>query len=253
MTKLFQILSVLFFSLTGQAQDLPESNEEPLTVIYEESSTVTPLPFDEAVLEKYVGDPHFDYTEVDPEANWWHQFKAWLSQLWSKFWSWLFGDYESNSFLVFLFNALPYIILGGILIFIIWLFYKIDPGSKLLLSKEAPEVFYTDEEEIIKTKNIQDLIDQALSNKDYRLAVRYGFLLVLKRLSEREIIAYEFDKTNSDYINEIKKTPLLTLFKKVSILYEYTWYGNFIVLEQDYGKASKQFAALHEEIKQSRE
>lgn len=253
MTKLFLIVGVIFLSLTGSSQDLPESNQEPLGVHYETSTTVTPLLFDEEVLKKYEGDPHFDYTEVNPEESWWYQFKAWLSQLWSNFWTWLFGDYTSNSFLVFLFNAIPYLILLGILMFIIWLFYRIDPGSKLLLSKELPEVFYTDEEEIIKTKNIQALIDQALSNKDYRLAVRYGFLLLLKRLSESEIIAYEFDKTNSDYLKEINKTSILSLFKKVSMLYEYTWYGNFGVDEQDYAKASKHFAALHAEIKQHRE
>lgn len=253
MTKLFLIVGVIFLSLTGSSQDLAESNQEPLGVIYETSTTVTPLPFDEEVLKKYEGDPHFDYTEINPEESWWYQFKAWLSQLWSNFWTWLFGDYTSNSFLVFLFNAIPYLILLGILIFIIWLFYRINPGSKLLLSKELPEVFYTDEEEIIKTKNIQALIDQALSNKDYRLAVRYGFLLLLKRLSESEIISYEFDKTNSDYLKEINKTSILSLFEKVSMLYEYTWYGNFGVDEQDYAKASKHFAALHAEIKQHRE
>lgn len=241
---------MLFLGLFSQAQDSLESNEAPIPVIYEESSSVKPLPFDQSILETYKEDPHFDYTEVNPDENWWSQFKSWLSGLWSKFWTWLFGDYESNAFLVFLFQALPYIILGGILVFIIWLFYKINPGSKLLLSKEPPEVFYTDEEEIIKSKNIQELIDQALSNKDYRLAVRYGFLLLLKRLSETEIIAYEFDKTNSDYKKEIKSDPILSLFKKVSTLYEYTWYGNFLVNENDYAKASKQFAALHSKIKQ---
>jgi len=250
MTKLFLIVSLLIFSLSGQTQNLPQSNAEPLSVIYEESNTVTPLPFDEEVLKKYEGDPHFDYTEVTAEESWWHQFKSWLSGLWSKFWTWLFGDYESNSFLIFLFKALPYVILGGILVFIIWLFYRINPGSKLLLSKEPPEVYYTDEEEIIKSKNIHELIDQALLNKDFRLAVRYGFLLLLKRLSETEIIAYEFDKTNSDYQKEIKSDSILPLFKKVSTLYEYTWYGNFLVSETDYVKASKQFTALHSKIKQ---
>ncbi len=250
MRRLFLIAAVLFLSLSLQAQEATESNEEALSIIYEESYSVKPLPFDQSILKKYKEDPHFDYTEVELEENWWSQFKAWLSRLWSKFWTWIFGDYESNAFLVFLFQALPYIILGGVLVFIIWLFYRINPGAKLLLSKEPPEVFYTDEEEIIKSKNIQELIDQAFSNKDYRLAVRYGFLLVLKRLSDSEIIAYEFDKTNSDYKKEIKKDSILSLFNKVSTLYEYTWYGNFLVNETDYAKASNQFAALHSKIKQ---
>jgi hypothetical protein len=247
------IVFLLSTAIFGQAQEVDSLDEEGPEVKYDTSARLDPLPINQNQLEKYAGDPHFVYTEKDPQDSWWFRFRAWLSGLWSQFWTWLFGDYNSNAFLVFLFKSLPYIILGCILLFVIWLFYKINPGSKLLLSKETPDVFYTDDEEIIKTKDIRELIDRALSNKDYRLAVRYYFLLILQNLNEAEIIDYAFDKTNSDYIREIKSDTILMPFKKVSMLYEYTWYGNFTVTEQDYTKASNQLGKLHSKIKKERE
>ena len=79
--------------------------------------------------------------------------------------------------------------------------------------------------------------------------MRYYFLLILQNLNEAEIIDYAFDKTNFDYIREIKSDTILMHFKKVSMLYEYTWYGNFAVTEQDYTKANNQFGILHSKIK----
>lgn len=245
------VIFILFYFISGVSGfsfSLDEFQLQP-EINYDQSSDVTPVTFDPSKIDTYQNDPHFNYTELDPQESEWFKFKSWLSNLWLKFWIWLFGDYKSNSFLVFLYNFLPYIILGCIILFVIWLFYKINPGSKLLLSKETPEVFYTDEEEIIKSKNIQNLMDQALTNKDYRLAVRYYFLLILKQLNEAQIIEYQFDKTNSDYFKEIKSNSMLNSFKKVSMLYEYTWYGNFLVTDQDYSKASNQLGDFHSKIK----
>lgn len=246
-------IAILFFALSFvYSQEEATHIEKAPTVTYDSTSQITPLVFDKNLLEKYVSDPRFDYTEKINEANWWHQFKTWISKVWTKLWTWLFGDYGSNSFLIFLYHALPYIIMGSVILFLIWLFYKINPGSKFLFSKDPPELFYTDEEEIIKTKDIQKLIDEALKNNDYRLAVRYQFLLVLKQLSETEIIDYQFDKTNADYVSEIKIESLALPFKKVAKLYEYIWYGSFSIAEQDFSKIRPQFTELQSKIHHSK-
>ncbi|HBY68162.1 MAG TPA: DUF4129 domain-containing protein, partial [Flavobacteriaceae bacterium] len=84
-------------------------------------------------------------------------------------------------------------------------------------------------EEIIRSKNIRELIEKALQNKEYRLAVRYYYLLILKKLTDAELIDYEFDKTNTDYIAEITSDTVILPFKKATNLYDYIWYGNFTV------------------------
>ncbi len=150
--------------------------------------------------------------------------------------------------MVFLVKIIPYLIILGLIVFVIWLFFKLNIGAKLFKSKPQPEVFYTDEEEIIKSKNIPELIEKAILEKDFRLAVRYYYLLLLKKLSESEVIAYEFDKTNSDYIKEITQETICVHFIKATTVYDYIWYGNFEVSETDFKKAQNIFNTLENQI-----
>lgn len=154
------------------------------------------------------------------------------------------GDYDPGSFLGFIIRVLPYLLIAGVIIFLVWLFIKLNPGAKILGSSKSAEVFFTEEEEIIKTKNIKELIEKALLNNDKRLAVRYYYLLVLQGLSEKQLIDYEFDKTNSDYIKELKSSDLTLGFQKATTLYDYIWYGNFDVTQENFGKAQHTFNDL---------
>lgn len=251
--RLYLFILFFFFSgVSGFSFSLDEFQLHP-EIKYDQSSDVTPVSFDPSKTEKYQNDPYFDYFEKIEEDNLWEKFKRWLYRVWVNFWTWLFGDFKSNSFLYFLYQAMPYLIIGGIVIFLVWLFYRLNPGSGLFYSKEEAKVFFTEEEKIIKSEDIQALIDDALANNNYRLAVRYYFLLILKSLSEKEIINYQFDKTNSDYIREIKQQSISTQFKKSAFIYEYVWYGNFEVSETDFTKAKYQFVTLKNNIKKKSE
>ncbi|QNJ98438.1 DUF4129 domain-containing protein [Constantimarinum furrinae] len=242
---------LMFFS-EAQAQDSLSVNEENV-VQYDRRTHLIPVEFNSEKITDYKNDEDFNYTELIKEPNFWDRFKIWLSELWSRFWEWLLGDNQNTWFWSNFIAILPYLIIGGILFFIIWLFYKLNPGAKLLGRKKGPEVFFTEEEEIIKTRDIQKLIDRALQHKDYRLAVRYHYLLILKKLTNAEIIDYEFDKTNTDYIEEITSEMLKNQYKKVTLLYDYIWYGSFAVTETDYLIAQGAFKKLEHQIPDNNE
>ena len=244
---IFLMLLILCFS-EGKAQDSLTVSEEKI-IQYDADSDVTPLDLNKEKVEDFKKEDAFDYTEIEPdEDNWWEQFKRWLSGLWYKFWDWLLPNYSNSPFWLFVIKALPYLIIAGIIIFVIWLFYRLNPGAKILKSQETPDVFFTEEEEIIKTKDIKKLIQKALENKDYRLAVRYYYLLILKKLSNAHIIEYEFDKTNTDYIAEITSEKINGEFRKATTLYDYIWYGSFAVTETDYNIAQNIFNKLEHQI-----
>lgn len=248
--KYIFVIAILLIS-TGPAvaQEDTLAPQPAQNIIYDKKSNIVLPEFDISTIKKYQDDPHFDYREQVAEENFWQRFKNWLYRGWVNFWTWLFGDFRSNSLLLFLFKALPYIIIGFIIAFLVWLFYRLNPGAKLFRSEKQPEVFFTDEEEIIKSKNIQDLIDRAVQDKNYRLAVRYYFLQTLKKLTDATLINYEYEKTNSDYAREIKTEPLADLFKKITNVYEYIWYGSFEVSESDFLKAQKMFGNMNHKIK----
>ncbi|MEL6811197.1 MAG: DUF4129 domain-containing protein [Bacteroidota bacterium] len=242
--KLFKLLFffLLIFPLEMVSQDSPPE------VRYDQSSEVQPISFDEESINSLKKNDDYDYTELEDTESTWDRFKAWLGRIWSKFWTWLLGDYEASGFWSFIIKTIPYLIIAGIIVFIIWLFIRLNPGAKLLQSKEAPQAFFTEEEEIVRSKDIHKLIQEALENKDFRLAVRYYYLLILRKLTEGELIAYEFDKTNTDYISEIVSKELNRHFRKVTTLYDYIWYGNFEVTHEDYKKAQVTFNRLEQQI-----
>ncbi len=73
---------------------------------------------------------------------------------------------------------------------------------------------------------------------------RYLYLKSLKSLANKKTIEWHFDKTNSDYLNEIKDSKLKGLFKRVSYIYDYVWYGEFPIDEVSFNKNKDDFNQL---------
>ncbi len=272
MQKLIFILLVFFVAEISAQDSIAETQNTEISIVqdtlpssekkkvtYDTNTQKTPLSLNEEKIEAYKNNPDFKYQPPEETDNWWKKFTnwvgdmltkffRWLGNVWSSFWEWVLPNSQGSSLWGFVIHVLPYIILAVLVGFIVWLFFKLNPGAKLMKSKATPDVFFTEEEEIIKTRDIQKLIDKALSKKNYRLAVRYYYLLILKRLTDAELIEYEFDKTNSDYFAEITSDKINPAFRKATNIYDYIWYGNFTVTETDFNKAQTIFKNLEHSI-----
>ncbi len=101
----------------------------------------------------------------------------------------------------------------------------------------------------IEHADIHALIKQAENDKDYRLAIRYYYLLTLKTLTLKNHIKFEDDKTNTEYLNELTDKPFAKGFSYASYLYNYIWYGKFALEEQQYNKAKDDFTTLLTQVK----
>ncbi len=77
-------------------------------------------------------------------------------------------------------------------------------------------------------------IDKAVTMGDYRLAVRLQYLRLLKKLTNMNLIRYEQDKTNMDYLMQLHNSAYYHDFFRVTLHYEYSWYGQFAVSAQTY-------------------
>lgn len=98
--------------------------------------------------------------------------------------------------------------------------------------------------ENIENTDISALIRQAENDNNFRLAIRYYYLLLLKTLSLKKHIKFEDDKTNAAYVNETKVKPFGPSFAYTSYLYNYIWYGEFPVNTEQYNKAKQRFISL---------
>ncbi len=211
-------------------------------------NTEEKITFDPETIQQYKEDADFDYVTTEPSDNWWTEFKTWLEQVIIDFFSKLFGDFELSGFWSFFFKVLLYIGIIALLILLGFLFMRIHPRERNRQQTPTAQVLLSEDEDIIQNQNIQELIQQALKNQNYRLAIRYYYLYVLKELSDKEHIHWESQKTNTDYIAELTNTPLQQQFSKITKLYDFIWYGSFEVDEQAYQAAAIQFQSLTQKL-----
>ncbi|UKM66101.2 hypothetical protein GSB9_02674 [Flavobacteriaceae bacterium GSB9] len=142
-----------------------------------------------------------------------------------------------------------YLAIIGAVIFLVYIL--LNEGSSGLFSRNRNQSINIYNE--ITADNIEDTdIDAFILNAektgDYRLAIRYYYLLVLKHLSLKNHIKFEDDKTNSEYLNEIYDKPFSKDFEYTSYLYNYIWYGEFPLNANAYQKAKTNFATLLKQV-----
>ncbi|HET8887148.1 MAG TPA: DUF4129 domain-containing protein [Salinimicrobium sp.] len=248
MRNLILLVFLFCFSWTSFAVPQEDSIADSKEIIYDELKR-NPIDFNDSYLEELKQQDEFIYVEQDHGENWWSIFKNWISNLWNSFLDWLFGDINASGFWATLLQLLPYLVIIGVFIFIVWLFIKLNPGKSLMGTPIQGQAFLSDDEKIIQSENIESLIEKAKENKDYRLAVRYYFLLILKNFIDKNIIQYQMEKTNEDYISEINNLQWQNEFKSLAHVYDFTWYGNFLIQENGFFKVEKQFQNLNAQLK----
>ncbi|MBW1295960.1 DUF4129 domain-containing protein [Aquimarina litoralis] len=244
---LYFLLLFISISVSAWTQDSIDTaqNEE---IIYDLDSSKEIKEFNRDEIEKLKEEDDFDYTEYEEPDNIWTQFKRWVGQLWSRFLKWIFGAGEITGFWAVLLKLLPYIIIIGVLFLLGWLFMKVNPRDMLFEKQEPPQIILSEDEDIIQNQNIQDLIEQALKEHNYRLAIRYYYLSVLKKLSDTELIAWESQKTNTDYLKELQDTSLKQKFQNITRLYDFIWYGSFEIDQTSFRQAEQKFKSITNSI-----
>jgi hypothetical protein len=91
---------------------------------------------------------------------------------------------------------------------------------------------YSESLEDIHGINFDAEVEKALAQHNYRLAVRLLYLKCLKQLSDKNLIQWEIDKTNTAYLYELKNNEQRQIFGLLTSRFEYVWYGNFPINKQ---------------------
>jgi hypothetical protein len=130
-------------------------------------------------------------------------------------------------------NVLFWIILiGGFVTMLVWFLATSD----IRLFRKKPKLVEepVDEQPTndIFEMNFEKEIQKAIDAKNYRLAVRLMYLRTLRDLSNRNLINYTHEKTNSDYLFQLSGTDYYKNFFKLTRSFDYTWYGH-VELSQD--------------------
>lgn len=243
MTRLFYILLLLFCTQFYGQDTLSKAKKK--AIVYTEkdikidTSKVEELHFEPSFKEKYDSDD-FVYEEKSREQNIWDRFKEWLAALFKK----LFG-FTNNEAAMGMVVIVMRIIAVLLILFVVYLIIK------SLLNKEGRWVFgknsdrrlinYDEIEKNLHLVDFEKLIKQSIQSGEKRLSIRYYYLWLLKKMSEKQVIEWDAEKTNSDYLYEIKSESFKKDFAYLSYLYNYIWYGEFELDEATFEKARKAF------------
>ncbi len=235
---IFLLFSVVLFSQKNEIISVPKDTISDVKIKH----------FPKNFKEKY-SDEAFKYNfDFDPNnVSVWEKFQHWITQK-IKEWFNVVDEKKAANFTKYFFRTLYIIVFIVVLYFILktllndegnWIFGRSTPKLNVNATVLKEELLETD---------FNELIRKAKENHDYRLAVRYYYLQVLKSLTEKEIIDWDNEKTNQDYYNEIKDPELKEQFEYISYIYDYCWYGEFQLDEKSFINAEQKFNQLIQDI-----
>lgn len=240
--------AILSLTVPARGQEVDENGKE---LRLDSAAAPIPLRFEEEQLNSYLEDPEFDYHRELQQDNWWTRLKRYVGLQYQRLMNWIFGDYQASSLLLFFIKVLPYLVLAGVLYLAVWVFSRMNPAAAMLATPEQGGVFLSEEEEIIKSRDIAELIRNAIAEKNYRLAIRYYFLLILQQLTQKELIVFEDSKTDEDYLKEIQQENLQRQFKSLTRIYDFIWYGNFEASEAQFLRSQREFEKMQDLIRKA--
>ena len=168
------------------------------------------------------GQRAFQYLEVTPDdPGLWERFLAWLARKYLQLRSTEGGRLGSNIFF--------YGLLGIALIFGVSKLLQLDLARAFGRAPRALPLGYEAGQENIHELNFPDAIADAEATGNLRLAVRLGYLQLLKRLTDQDLIAWQPDKTNQAYLHELatRRPAAQPAFTELTRQFEYIWYGEW--------------------------
>ncbi len=207
-----------------------------------DTTTAPPLPPDAAApavvrrpaaarLRELRGQRDFQYVEAVEEpatASFWQRLLGWL-------WRLLAGLQKTPGGRV-AWKTIFYGLLGAGLVFAVLKFLQVDLTRAFGRAPRRLPLTYEAGQENIHELNFAEAIAQAEAAGNRRLAVRLGYLHLLKQLTDRDLIAWQPDKTNQAYLHELAASypAAHPAFAQLTRQFEYSWYGELPVSAAGY-------------------
>ncbi|WP_343522874.1 DUF4129 domain-containing protein [Pedobacter sp.] len=237
-TRYLLVFLLFFIPVISNAQTV-----KPVPVVKEvriDSSKITPSKFDKDSISVYKEQKEFNYDEIGrQQLSWWEKF-------WMLFWR-LIGSLIQGATS----NLISrYIFIGLGIAVILYIVIK-SIGAENIFRKKSKETILPYD---VITENIHEIdyereLQRLVAERKFRLAVRLLYLRTLKKLSDAEIINWQPNKTNYNYLMEIDKPELRNDFGKLTLQFDYIWYGDFPIDEVKFDPINQSFNQFNSQIK----
>ncbi|WPU93489.1 DUF4129 domain-containing protein [Mucilaginibacter sabulilitoris] len=217
-TFFFSLIAGLLFSVhaTAPVKKAPAR-------LHVDSSEIVVKSFNIKALKAYHNDKNFNYNGAAlGEASAWDRF-------WDYIWNKLFSKLGNSPLAGAIIKYTFLVIAIGLLVYFIFRLMGMDAIKLLQGEARKTSLTYTESLENIHELNFDSEIEKAISQHNYRLAVRLLYLRCLKQLSDNNLIHWQIDKTNSAYVHELNDASQRQAFSLLTRQFEYVWYGGFTI------------------------
>lgn len=104
------------------------------------------------------------------------------------------------------------------------------------------------EESEAAESEISDKLSDAENSGNFTFAIRLHYLMILNELNRKNLIHWKKDKTNSDFIHELKNTAFKKELKSLTKWFELFWFGERIADKEAYEMLKKRFISFQNDI-----
>jgi hypothetical protein len=124
-------------------------------------------------------------------------------------------------------NALQVLaVLVAIVVIGYGIYWMLQGPRNRALAQDGTEITLDNLDDYIHETDLERYLREALAAANWPLALRVYFLMCIKSLSDTGAIKWSKEKTNRDYLREMRQHPLSANFRQLTFMYEKVWYGN---------------------------
>ncbi|MGI4749480.1 MAG: DUF4129 domain-containing protein [Janthinobacterium lividum] len=239
---MYKICLLLFLLVHASFITQKKVVKKAVAVLQTDSSAIKIRKFSAAALKDYSLQREFKYAD-NPSA---------VVSFWDQFWRWFWYQVDNlmagrvtGSIINFVFIFLG----AGALVFLILKLMGMDVMQIFTGKTSTIEIPYHESLENIHEISFEAEIEKAISNRNYRLAVRLLYLNCLKKLSDAGAIKWQADKTNLAYLQEIKNPEQQQKFGLLTRQFEYVWYGDFKVDQENFQQIETSFQQFNHRLR----
>lgn len=237
--NLFSIRNLVVFAIglfLASSLSVFSTNQLP-----SDSAAIKIKKIDVKKIENYRADTDFVYDRVPPPPETlWESFKRW-------FWKQINKLLYSNEFSNF-WDYFQWIIVALLIGLVIAWIFRSEIRAVFKNKKTANIPHFIAANENIHEMDFNSLIENAIKNENFKEAIRLAYLKILKQLTDKDLINWKIDKTNSDYIAELKHTAYQQPFRAITKVFEYVWYGEFEVSSTNFKPTFSSFNELSNKL-----
>lgn len=190
--------------------------------------------FGPEAIDRLKADPQYDYDrDLHLDNLWWDRLMQWLGDKLEDLFGtdtgrWVFSHLDTAILLVAL----------GLLIF--YLRKRLFHGGVVANAARPRQVLAIGED--LQREDLDQLLAEAERAGHWRLALRYQYLIVLRRLIEEGTIRFRPESTDLDYLRQMKDPAQRSTLGELSFLFKWAWYGDAPMDEARYRSLAPAFA-----------